>query len=401
MIDEQRGLKPKAHPRLAVLLITVLVAGACATGGEETVDTTTATTSGATTTSAAAATTAAPATTAQAPPELTGEVVVSSWGGTLQDAQRVAYWDPFTADTGVTVLEGEGPTQAIVKAQVDSGNPEWDVIQTAISIFKEFGPDYFIPIDYDSYPDEYAQIPDAAKLEHQVNGYTWCSGIVYRTDVYGDNPPTNWVDFWDVENFPGMRGMALDGGVPWNSVEGAWLASGQANRDDLYPTLDVDVAFDKFTELAPNIGKWWGSEAENAQFLAQGEYDMTIMSTSTALEMIQQGNPVGVEWTDAICAADYWYILAGSRNETNAQALIASMQDTERQAEFASLYPAGIPNPEATAMLDPEVAVNLPTYPDNLEKVIMQEDTRSDFWGANREAVSERFVEWSLEYGTG
>jgi hypothetical protein len=77
------------------------------------------------------------------------------------------------------------------------------------------------------------------------------------------------------------------------------------------------------------------------------------------------------------------------------------MQDAERQAEFATLYPAGIPNPEGTAMLSPEVAVNLPTYPDNLEKVIFQEDARSDFWGANREAVAEQFVDWSLEYGTG
>ena len=410
MSGQNSHIRSNVHRIVVLPIASVLVLAACgsgSTGGSTSTAVDSAT--GGTTVESTIAESTTPqaestlpvATTVQASEELSGEVVVASWGGTLQDAQRVAFWDPFTADTGVVVKEGEGPTQAIVKAQVDSGNPEWDVIQTAISIYKEFGPDYFIPLDYESYPEEYAQIPDNAKLEHQVAGYTWCSALVYRTDTYADNPPQNWVDFWDVEQFPGARGMALDGGVPWNSVEAAWLASGQADRENLYPDLDVDVAFDKFTELAPDIRKWWSSEAENAQLLAQGEFDMTIMSTSNALEMIQQGEPVAVEWNDAICAADYWYILAGSRNEQNAQALIASMQDAERQAEFASMYPAGIPNPEATAMLDPAVAVNLPTHPDNISKVILQEDTRSDFWGANREAVSEQFVEWSLEHGTG
>lgn len=328
-----------------------------------------------------------------------GEVVIASWGGDLQEAQREAYWKPFQEETGITVLEGESPDQARTKAQVDSGRPEWDIISSAVSIFNEFGPDYFEPIDYDSYPEAYADIPEDRKREYAVANTTWCEAIVYRTDVYPDGGPQSYEDFWDVERFPGKRGLPLDGGVPWNTVEAAYLSSGAADRDDLYGTLDVDVAFDQLTKLAPHIGKFWSSGAEASQLLASGEVDMIVMSTGGALDMIDDGLPVAMTWQDALCGADYWYILKGSQNLENAQRLIASMQDAERQGQFASMYANGVPHPKANDYIDAERAKNLPTHPDNVDRIILQEFPRAEFWGANREQIVERFTEWRLESG--
>ena len=31
--------------------------------------------------------------------------------------------------------------------------------------------------------------------------------LAYRTDKFGDNGPNNWADFWNVEKFPGRRGL--------------------------------------------------------------------------------------------------------------------------------------------------------------------------------------------------
>ncbi len=57
------------------------------------------------------------------------KVVAVSWGGNFQAAQRKEWWDPYTKETGVKVLDdtwtGEfGP----VKAMVEAKNVTWDII---------------------------------------------------------------------------------------------------------------------------------------------------------------------------------------------------------------------------------------------------------------------------------
>ena len=59
----------------------------------------------------------------------TGEVRVQSWGGAFQDAQREAYFMPFQEMSGITVVESEGPDLSKIKAMVDTGNVEQDVVQ--------------------------------------------------------------------------------------------------------------------------------------------------------------------------------------------------------------------------------------------------------------------------------
>ena len=46
--------------------------------------------------------------------------------------------------------------------------------------------------------------------------------IAYRKDVFGDNGPSNWAEFWDLKNFPGKRGM--HGKVNYN-LEAALMAA--------------------------------------------------------------------------------------------------------------------------------------------------------------------------------
>ena len=208
--------------------------------------------------------------TAEASDELSGEVVVVSWGGSYQAGQREAYWEPFQEETGVKVIEAESPEHARIKAQVDSGKPEWDLVTTGLSALLELGPDYFEPIAYDQYPEAYGNIPDNMKKEHGIVGATFCYGLVYRTDVFGEGEaPQTWADFWNPEQFPGPRAMALDAGVPWNSVDAAWVSAG--NDGSTLPQMDLDVVFEQFDKLEPHIAKWWGSGAEALQLLASQE----------------------------------------------------------------------------------------------------------------------------------
>jgi len=86
-----------------------------------------------------------------------GEVVVASYGGTFQDAQREAYFRPFEELSGITVREAEGPSMAQVQAMVDTGNIEWDVVQAdrASIINLERKGDYWEEIDYSLFDTEH------------------------------------------------------------------------------------------------------------------------------------------------------------------------------------------------------------------------------------------------------
>ena len=56
------------------------------------------------------------------------DMVFTSWGGTTEDAQKKAWVEPFQKATGLTV-KLDGPTDyGKLKAMVDSGNVEWDVV---------------------------------------------------------------------------------------------------------------------------------------------------------------------------------------------------------------------------------------------------------------------------------
>ncbi len=57
-----------------------------------------------------------------------GTVVVVGWGGSFQDCQRQAYFKPFEQETHIKVVEASSPILGKVRAMVESGNVEWDVI---------------------------------------------------------------------------------------------------------------------------------------------------------------------------------------------------------------------------------------------------------------------------------
>ncbi len=61
-------------------------------------------------------------------PAAAADMVFTSWGGTTQDAQAAAWIEPFSAESGVSVLQ-DGPTDyGKIKAMVEAGNVSWDVV---------------------------------------------------------------------------------------------------------------------------------------------------------------------------------------------------------------------------------------------------------------------------------
>lgn len=320
-----------------------------------------------------------------------GEVRIATAGGALAEAERKAYFEPFTRLTGIKVVEVEGFSAAQVKTQVDSNNVQWDVVGfdylNALNLLKQG--DYFEEIDYDLIDTD--NIDESQQHQFGV-GYLQVGTVMcYRTDEFGGKVPQGWADFWNLDEFPGPRNWMSGslGIAPF--LEGALLADG-VPMDQLYP-LDIQRALDSLTKIRDNIVKFWESGAQSAQLMADKETVMGVAWNGRIATIQDDGAPVDIQWNQAMVVVDSLVIPKGAKNVENARKLIAFMTLPIPQAHMSSLIPYGFTNRAAAEYLPEDVLARLPSAPQYRDKVFY---SNSAWWADNLEAAIEAWTEWSL-----
>ncbi|WP_162409833.1 polyamine ABC transporter substrate-binding protein [Acuticoccus sediminis] len=318
------------------------------------------------------------------------ELVVVSWGGSYQDAQRAAHFAPFTAETGINIVEiSEGPRVAKLKTQIDSGSLEWDVMDFETSDMLSAGSmDLLEPIDT-SVVDTSTILPDAVD-EFGIANVSWSKLLGFNTAKYpnGEGAPTGWADFWNVEAFPGRR--ALQDLVKPN-LEFALIADG-VSLNELYP-LDVERAFAALDRIRPHVDVWWGKTAQGIQILANGEVDMGTAPNGRLEAAKRDGQNVGYTWNDGAVDFDWWCVAKGAPNRDLAMEFINFAIAAEGQAKLASIIDYGPSNTEAWLLIDPERAATLPTAPDNLKAQFV---LGNSWWQDNEADMLRRWQMWKL-----
>ena len=125
----------------------------------------------------------------------------------------------------VTVKEDTTNGIQDVRAQITAGAVAWDVTEQDLPSCETLSREGSLePIDY-SVVDT-TGIPEELIHDNYVGFINFTKVIAYRKDAFGDNGPSNWAEFWDLENFPGKRGM--HGKVNYN-LEAALMADGVAH----------------------------------------------------------------------------------------------------------------------------------------------------------------------------
>jgi len=56
------------------------------------------------------------------------KLVVVSWGGSYQEAQRKAFFEPFAKQYGIDVIEDSPAGASKIIAMVKSGSVSWDIL---------------------------------------------------------------------------------------------------------------------------------------------------------------------------------------------------------------------------------------------------------------------------------
>lgn len=283
-----------------------------------------------------------------------------SWGGSLQELQRTHVLEPFSAQTGIKVVEEALPFPSRIKAMVDTGNLEFDVVQTdllTILSLEEMG-EYFEPIDYSMIDAAaLAGIPEELRLEKGIGYLYWSYNIAYRTDRFGDAAPASWADVWDTETFPGPRTLTSGDDGQYPALEFALLADGVA-KEDLYP-IDVDRAFASLDRIKPAVAKWWSSGSEVVQLYTSGEAATGSAYSGRILTAKTEGAPLDMTWNQGQASLDYLMIVKGAPKE-RAMKLINALLQVEPSIEIFNSYNSGPANADVIVGLAPDVLSNCP-----------------------------------------
>ncbi len=326
-------------------------------------------------------------------PAQTRELTVCSYGGSFQEAQRKAFYEPFEKDTGIRVHEAQWSGEyAKLKAMVDAGAPAWDVVNGAESstIIRGAREGILAPIDYTGI--DKAKFYPGALTDYSVAFDFYSTVLAYSSQTYpaGRPHPTSWADFWDTKRFPGGRSLRKD---PRTTLEFALLADG-VPMEKLYP-LDIDRAFRSLDKIAPAVTVWWSSGHQPAQLLADKEVVLVSAFNGRIWTAATQDKiPLEVDWSQGALDTDSWVIPKGAKHYKEAMEFIRYTSRPDVQLRLTKYINYGPTTPEAYANLDAATRAMLPTSPENRPKQFVY---NAQWWADNEALVVERWNKWLIE----
>ena len=311
-------------------------------------------------------------------------LTISSYGGAYQEAQRKAWFEPYAKLTGVTIVESEESSNATIKAQVESGQVTWDVVDVGNDFGLEGNADILEPLDFNLIPKD--EILPGFADTYRVAAITYGIVMAYRTDKFSTTPES-WADFFDLTKFPGKRGLYdySTGGV----LELALLGDGVAPAD-LYP-LDVPRALAKLDTIKDSI-VWWSSGAKSQEQIGSGEVVMSQMWNGRAWSAKNvDGKPVEVQWNQQLLVADYWVVPKGTPNKDQAMQFIAWASCANNNANVSKYISSGPPNKFAT----PDAAMSKDLAVSNLNDTTATMNDK--YLIDNTETLDQQFNDWKTQ----
>ena len=321
------------------------------------------------------------------------DLTITSWGGAYQTSQRKAYYEPYAQKKGAKITEEEYNGEiAKIKAMVDAKSVTWDVVDVdsgrAIQGCNE---GVLETIDWGKLGLDRAKFIGADKYDCAVPNILYATVVAYDKDKLGDNGPKTIADFFDLQKFPGKRGLQKD---PFCNLEWALIADGVA-IGDVYKVLatpeGVDRAFKKLDTIKKDV-VWWEAGAQPPQLLADGQVVMTSAWNGRIYDAIKNsGKHFEIMWDAQGLDWDLWAIPKGDPKVDDAYKFIAFSSTPEAMADQTHYISYGPANKDAAAKVDPAILPNLPTAPDHMGNALL---TDPAFWGDKGADLRERFTAW-------
>lgn len=310
-----------------------------------------------------------------------------SYGGIYQEGQEKAAVKPFATESGAKVLS-DGPTDYTkIKAQVDSKNVAWDVIDTDTIWAEAQCGKLVMPLDFDII--DTSKAPKSAVGKCTVPAMSYGYVLMYDKEKFGNNPPKGWADFFDTKKFPGKRGV---NGIPSDAAPGvfeaALTADGVAPKD-LYP-LDVDRSLEKLSTIRDDL-VFWTTGAESQQLLESGEVSMAMVWSGRAYSAVKNGAKFEAQWNQWMPIKESLSVPVGAKNPDASMALINYYLGAAQQEKLTELTSYAPINSDAKPKVDKLAASYLTTNPKYAD-LALPIDIK--WWADNQTDVIEKWSAW-------
>ena len=328
-------------------------------------------------------------------PAMAADVVIGSFGGSYQEAQRKALFEPAASKMGISVNDQTYGGISDIRLKVKAGAMEWDlVVSGAVYAARAAEEGLLEAIDYD--------VVDVSTFEPDMYTDTCVGTIVFstvlawNTETFGGRGPKSWADFWDVKKFPGTRAMRnkFDG-----NFEVALLADG-VPLERVYEVLSTEAgmqrAINKLREIKPHVAVWWKSGAQHAQLMKDGEVDMTTGWNGRFDAAKKDGAKVSYDFNEALMDYECWAIPKGAPNRETAMRFLNEISSAEIQANLPRYISYGPANKGAYALglIDEQTARALPSHPDNAR---LQLQMSTEWYAKNAQKATALFQDMMTE----
>ncbi len=332
-------------------------------------------------------------------------ITAVSWGGSYGRAYRGGIQVPFTEETGIRVdMEDYNGGLAQIRAQVDVGAVHWDVVDLEMAdAMRGCDEGLLEPIDIDMLPPapDGTSARDDFYLEMQGPcgaGMLFYSTVyAYNADLFPDEKPATMADFFDLERFPGRRGMRR---VPQVNLEFALIADG-VPLDEVYAVLrtpeGLDRAFEKLDTISDQV-IWWEAGAQPPQMLADGEVVMSTAYNGRIFNaQVLEEQPFTIVWDGQLLDYGQLSIVAGTPRLEDALRFLRfattgeSLAAVARRISYGPARRSGEPLVTTHLATGVEMAPHMPTSPENAAHALRND---WEFWVDNQDALNERFSAW-------
>lgn len=316
---------------------------------------------------------------------LAGQTLVfASSGGIFQDGQKAAIWDPFSEESGATVLQ-DASSFSKLRAGVETGTVAWDMSVSSNYMTYQYCGTLWEKID--TAVVDLSQVPEGLVTDEcMVPAIVYADIGVYNADLWPE-APQNWVDFFDVEKFPGKRGLNMAPDASVAVVLAALMGDGVA-PEDLYP-IDFERAFNKLRSLDEHI-VGWSTGAQSQQQLESGEVAMAIVWSGRGYGAAKTGMNIQPIWNQWLVAVDSVGIPKGAPNVAGAQAGLNYYLGAEQTAKLAELTSYAPVNVNAKPNLEPLVQEWVP----NADRFTRGVNPDIAWWSENWDAFTENWNDW-------
>ncbi len=330
-----------------------------------------------------------------------GTLIISDWGGSYANAQRIAYIDPFRQLSGLEVQlknysGGISPLQSPTAFDVVD-MAEFEALAACDEGLLERldrAAQHWLADAPDTTPALDDFIPESI-LRCGIAHLEIATVLAYNDRHFSDEKPSSVQDFFDLERFPGKRALHK---APRGLLEWA-LLSYNFPPGQIYDSLSTErglrLVSRRLNEIRDSI-VWWEDSAQPAEMLQSGEVVMASGYNGVFFNArVNDDIPISVIRDGQLLEFGVWVIPKTASNQEAAREFIRFATRSESMAAMGNLIPYAPTRSSAITRigLHSEAAISMRSYmPSSASAGALR---MNSLWYAQTEDLRDRwFSRW-------